>query len=203
MQRYYIDQLSPFHRYYSEKYPGSMDYIDARCRDVVVPAIRRVQKSFRSQKLPIVYFKLCGIREDRSDLHRFFSRENRIAAEEGYKDIYPIESDPFAAILPELAPQGGETVLRKCGFGGFTLKGYEERLRDLGVARLAFVGLATSQCVDTTARQASDLGFEIAFIEDGLADYSYDSHLASLHASRGTCGGLIMTSDEVIATLLT
>ena len=63
---------------------------------------------------------------------------------------------------------------------------------------LVFVGLATSQCVDTTARDAADRGYTVIHIEDGQADYNEMFHNASLFASRGVCGGLLYETDEYL-----
>jgi nicotinamidase-related amidase len=61
-----------------------------------------------------------------------------------------------------------------------------------------FTGLSTSQCVETTARDASERGYHIVHIEDAQADYDELSHASSLYSSQGVCGGFIMTAEEYI-----
>lgn len=205
MQRYYLDETSSFHRYFSRRYPGSMDHISTRCNEVTVPAIARLLACFRSRSLPVLFFRLCGTAPDRSDLHRFFKRSDDEARERGFPDIYPLESDPYSDIVRELSPYVGELVVTKTGFGGFTRGKTAEELRDIGVNVLVMTGLATSQCVETTARQASELGFSIVMVEDAVADYSDESHYASLVASRGVLGGTIVDSasleDDLVRSL--
>jgi nicotinamidase-related amidase len=75
----------------------------------------------------------------------------------------------------------------------------ERELRARGVGAVVMTGLATSQCVDTTARDASERGFIVVHVEDGQADYSVDDHDASLFASRGVCGGHVVESEFLSA----
>jgi len=56
-------------------------------------------------------------------------------------------------------------------------------------------GLATSQCVETTARDASEKGYIVVHVENAQADYSLESHDASLYSSRGVCGGHIVDAE--------
>ncbi|HAE22798.1 MAG TPA: cysteine hydrolase, partial [Spirochaetaceae bacterium] len=107
---------------------------------------------------------------------------------------YPLADDPMAAIVPALAPDAGDEIVRKTGYSGFTDGALDTLLRVRGVGTLVMTGLATSQCVDTTARDGSDRGYSIVFAEDCLADYSADFHESALYASQGVCGGNIHTA---------
>ena len=62
-------------------------------------------------------------------------------------------------------------------------------------------GLATSQCVETTARDASDRGYGIVHLEDCQADYHEISHRASLIASRSVCGGHVLGAEDFLDLL--
>ncbi|MEO0414067.1 MAG: isochorismatase family cysteine hydrolase [Verrucomicrobiota bacterium] len=196
LQRYYIDDDAPFFRYYQER--GADNYIKDRCTNVVIPNTVKLLEFFRSEQLPVIFLRLCGEEEDRSDLHHFFQQSHNRAKTNGTDGLYPLSSEPFADVVPECAPQDGELIVNKVTFSGFTSTSLEEELHQLGVERLVFCGLATSQCVDTTARDASDRGFHVIHVEDAQADYSEASHRAALYASQGVCGGAI--SDT--ATLL-
>ena len=58
--------------------------------------------------------------------------------------------------------------------------------------------MSTSQCVETTARDASDRGYHVIHIEDAQADYDEVSHTHSLCSSQGVCGGYIVNTEDVI-----
>ena len=198
LQRYYIDPESNFRRYPESKNPKAFEYIESRCNDVVIPNVTRLVDHFRANDWPIVYLRLCGQNSDRSDLHHTFQSANEEAEANGFPGIYPLIDEPMAAVVAEVAPRPTDPVLDKVTFSGFTSTDLEDVLLGVKAGELVFCGLATSQCVDTTARDASDRGYSVVHIEDAQADYSEYSHRASLFASQGVCGGMVFSTDELL-----
>ncbi len=201
MQRYYLEDTSPFFRYTEHRYPGAMSYIARRCRDIVIPNLIVLLTAARRRHIPIVYLKLCGEERDRGDLHPSFRRLDEEAVRDGFGHVYPRDSEPLSDIIPALAPKPNDRVLRKTTFSGFTSSNLDDHLRQMDIGILLTTGLATSQCVETTARDAADRGYRIVHVEDAQADYSRDMHRASLHASQGVCGGEILKTARVIRML--
>lgn len=201
LQRYYIEPTASFVTFFESIHPGASHYISGRCRNLVVPNLQKVVSHTRRLGRPIIYLRLCGTREDRSDLHRHFLKCYREALEAGFSDLYPLAGDPLADVLPEVAPQPGDHVLDKTTYSGFTSSSIESLLRTLKLERLVMTGLATSQCVETTARDASDRGFGIVHLEDCQADYHEVSHRASLFASRSVCGGHVWNCRDFLELL--
>lgn len=76
---------------------------------------------------------------------------------------------PALAIHPRAAPAPDEPVMRKHLPGSFTGTGLEAFLRDRGIERLLVTGFMTQMCVDTTARQAAHLGFQVTVVADACA----------------------------------
>ena len=203
VQRYYAEAGSSFRRYSETRWPGGLDYIDRRMGSVVVPAIRILRDAFDAAGWPTVYLRLCGNGADRGDLHRFFRRFNEEAARAGFPDAYPLASDTWADVVPGLAPRPGDTTVDKTGFSGFGNPALDGELRRLGVRTLVMTGLATSQCVDTTARDASERGFVVIHVADAQADYDEDTHASALYASRGVCGGHVVSTGWLAGDLRT
>lgn len=199
VQNYYLDPASPFYRYSERCWPGCMGYISRRVRSSVFPAVTRLRQAFSAVGWPTVYLRLCATEADRSDLHRFFRAFNESAARMGFDGAYPLSGEAMADVPPEIAPRPRDVVIDKSTYSGFSTPRLEEALRDLGVSAVVMTGLATSQCVDTTARQASERGFTVVHAEDGQADYSQDEHDAALFASRGVCGGHVVESEFLAA----
>lgn len=199
MQRYYLSTASPFYRYFSDLSPGCMDYIAKRCADTTVPAITMLLGAFRAHGAPVVYCRLCGADPERRDLHRFFRDTYVRARAAGYDNVYPLAGDPLAEIDRRIAPRSGEAVFTKTTFSAFASTDIDARLRARGVDTLVFAGLATSQCVETTARDASDRGFGVVHVADAQADYSEETHCASLYSSQGVCGGDVVDAAEYLA----
>lgn len=198
LQRYYVEPQASFVRFFEAIHPGASHYIGQRVRQLLVPRLTQVVKRTRQLGRPIIYLRLCGNREDRTDLHRHFLKCYLEAVEMGFSALYPLASEPLADVLPEVAPQPGDHVLNKTTYSGFTSSSIESLLHELKLQRLVMTGLATSQCVETTARDASDRGFGIVHLEDCQADYHDVSHRASLFASRSVCGGHVWGSQDFL-----
>ena len=195
VQRYYLEPESPFCAYTEHCWPGSMAYIRHRVEKTVFPAISRLREPFTLLGWPVIYLRLCSSTPDRSDLHRFFRTFWSSAKAAGFHDTYPLSSDAWADVAPQIAPRGDDIVVDKATYSGFSGPVLERELRSRGIGTVVMTGLATSQCVDTTARDASERGFTVVHVEDAQADYSSDEHEASLFASRGTCGGHVVDSE--------
>ena len=72
----------------------------------------------------------------------------------------------FAELAPELDRQPGDILVSKHTWGAFTGTGLENRLRESGVTQVVLVGVATSIGVESTARQAHELGFNVTLAID-------------------------------------
>jgi nicotinamidase-related amidase len=197
MQVYYMDQGTSYFDYFEGISPGSLSYIHSRCHDVVVPVVNRLTDLFSRHSLPVIFVKLCSNVEDRSDLHPLFRETFNKGLEKGFSQVYPLCSSVEADIHPSLEVPQSSYIVEKGTFSGFTKPHLENLLNELGVTSLFITGLATSQCVETTARDGSERGFEIFNIEDGQADYSESVHRMSHAASQGVCGSPIHSSEVI------
>ncbi|NVK15071.1 MAG: isochorismatase family protein [Rhodobacteraceae bacterium] len=118
---------------------------------------------------------------------------------------------PSGLPLPCAVPQEGEAVFWKTGSSGFCGTGLESHLRDAGITRLVIVGGVAAFCVNSTARSAANLGFEIEVVEDALiafdmparkggmldAEVALEVTLSALHAGFGR----VVDSKDVLAEL--
>jgi len=199
MQRYYIDPEGDFFKYSESRYPGGMNYIAERCSKTVIPNIMLLLDLYRKTSNKIIYLCLCGTKEDRSDLHRFFKKSQDEGSGSGFNNIYPLKSDKFAKVLKEIKPVKKEKIFYKTTFSAFNSTNIKKYLIKNNIKTLIFTGLATSQCVETTARDASDHGFTVIHIEDAQADYTEKKHIMSLMTSAAVCGSWITETKPFIA----
>lgn len=72
-------------------------------------------------------------------------------------------------VVDTLEPAADEPVIVKTTINSFTSTDLEQRLRAAGVDRLVLCGIRTDQCVETTARIATDLGFDTTVVLDATA----------------------------------
>jgi len=80
-----------------------------------------------------------------------------------------------------LEPLPDEPVVVKSSHNAFTTTDLERRLVQAGVRRLRLAGIRTEQCVETTARVGSDLGYDVEVVLDATA-----THPLALHDGSGT-----------------
>ncbi|MCP4133308.1 MAG: cysteine hydrolase [bacterium] len=198
MQNYYLRKNSAYYEYFNDLQPGCLDYILDRCEKTVIPNIRKLISLFQRRQAHIIYLRLCGTDQDRNDLHRFFRETWLHAKSMGFDNAYPLMNDPLSQVIDELAPAPDSTIITKTTFSAFSSSTINKTLTEMEIKTLVFSGLATSQCVETTARDASDHGFQVIHIEDAQADYDEFTHNSSLYCSRGVCGGIIYETDSFI-----
>jgi nicotinamidase-related amidase len=74
-------------------------------------------------------------------------------------------------LVSELAPAAGEPILTKTSHNAFTTTNLQQLLTQRGVTELTVCGLRTEQCVETTARVGSDLGYAVVFVTDATATF--------------------------------
>ena len=74
-----------------------------------------------------------------------------------------------AQIHDAVAPADGEAVIVKNHPNAFLETDLAARLEGLGDGPVAFAGMMTSTCVDSTVRAASDMGLETLLVADACA----------------------------------
>ena len=75
----------------------------------------------------------------------------------------------FVRLIEGLEVAPGEPVLHKTSHNAFTTTNLHQLLTRQGIGEVVVCGIRTEQCVETTARVASDLGYEVTFVTDATA----------------------------------
>ena len=104
-----------------------------------------------------------------------------------------------AKVLDAIAPQGDEMVIPKTSSSVFISTNLDYILRNLGVRSLILAGVLTDQCIDSTVRDACDLGYLVTLVTDACATYTQERHDNALAAIGGYCRQ--RTTDEFLAEL--
>ncbi len=180
MQEYQVRENGSIARLLEKAVPGMLQYFINRVKDIVVPNIAQLLEFFRSHDLPVYFSKLASMRPDRNDYSRNYREFNKLAERLIGEPIFPDKQDLNASIIPELAPKGTDVVFIKTTSGSFASTDLDHQLRNLGVDTVIVVGVVTNFCVETTARDASDLGFQVFVIDDACAAWTPSLHEASL-----------------------
>ena len=103
-------------------------------------------------------------------------------------------------LIGSLAPAAGELVIDKNTSSAFNSTGIEWLLRNMEVETLVLAGMATDMCVETTARDAADRGFNVIVAEDATATFFEHHHRAAL-SGFARVFGQVWDSARVLAAL--
>lgn len=136
----------------------------------VVPVANREIERARSAGSPVFYT------QDWHPEHTpHFEPEGGVWPVHCVAGTWGAELHPDLAVLGEVVRKGtggedgysGFTVLDPLS-GGAQATALEARLRELGVRRLAVLGLAGDYCVGATARDGVEAGFEVTVLREGV-----------------------------------
>jgi nicotinamidase-related amidase len=83
-------------------------------------------------------------------------------------------------LIPELNRQPSDHIVTKRTWGAFTNTDLGKYLRQAGVTQVVVSGVATTAGVESTARHAHELGFNVALAVDAVTDMNADAHHNSI-----------------------
>ena len=163
------------------------DYRFARIESTVLPNIMALRSHFHRLNRPVLHVTLGSALPDASDAPRHMRKllascHNHVGSREH-------------EILDELKPIAGEHVLRKTTVGAFASTAIDSLLRGLGVDQLYMVGVSTNMCVETTAREAADRGYQVTLVEDACATTFEELHLVTLRNFQRLFGRVTSTQQ--------
>ncbi|MBM3525029.1 MAG: cysteine hydrolase [Alphaproteobacteria bacterium] len=180
MQNYGCNPELGVARMLTLRYPEIARYYVARLTEVVIPNAQRLLAGFRAARLPAVFTRHGPLLPDGSDM---IARRRRRDTDSQTTTNTPVlwhRGTPEHGILDALAPRDDELVIDKNTSSGFNSTGIEWLLRNKGVETLIVVGMATDMCVESTARDAADRGFNVVIVEDASATFFPRHHRDAL-----------------------
>jgi nicotinamidase-related amidase len=168
---------------------GDASYRFQRIEKLVVPNTLRLLKAFRSAGARVIHVTLGCELPDFSDAppstKAFFRGTNNTIGTREHE------------IIDVLKPVEGELVFNKRTQGAFASTGIEGTLRALGIETIVVTGVSTNNCVETTAREASDRGFGVVMVSDATGTCSDAMQEHTLLGFR-RLWGRVASTDEVI-----
>ena len=151
--------------------------------DVLANAVALLD-TFRAKGLPVVLINVDAGAPGRTEQARA-----NIPMPAGWTDF-----------LPELKQQAGDHVVTKRTWGAFTGTDLEAWLKSQGATQVVVIGVSTSAGVESTARFAHELGFNVTLAVDAMTDTNADAHansVARIFPRIGETG----TTSEILALL--
>jgi nicotinamidase-related amidase len=197
MQRYWTEPDGPFGTSLQAGFPEFHAYFYDRLGRTVRPALANLLAHYRARKLPVAHVVTGSAREDGMDflfhMQRRFARGGKAA---GSFNALRIGSE-WHAEADELQPQPDELVLNKTTRSAFNSTGIDQLLRHMRVGQLVIGGLATNACVQATAQDGADRGYETFLAEDCCAAFSAESH-APVFDNFHWIFGTVLTSGDIL-----
>ena len=110
------------------------------------------------------------------------------------------EYAPDVEIHPGVSPAAGETVITKMKPGPFSTTALDVTLRDMGKDTLIVMGVATSGCVLSAVRWATDINYKFIVLADACSDADPEVHRVlteKVYPRQGT----VMTTQQFIEAI--
>ncbi|MBK3626311.1 isochorismatase family protein [Streptomyces asoensis] len=104
------------------------------------------------------------------------------------------EQPPGSALVQGLRRDGDVEIVKRT-IGAFQGTGLDDLLRERGVTTLVLAGIATNLGVESTARAAGDLGYDLVFVEDAMSALTGAEHEASVKLDFPRLGTVTRTAD--------
>jgi nicotinamidase-related amidase len=184
----------------AERHPEVAGYYADRIENTMVPNIRRLIDGFRLAGREIIYTRHGPLLPDGRDM----IARRRVRDEEAIHATHKPALWPAGSfeheIIDALRPEIGDLVLDKNASSPFNGTGIVQLLRNLQIDTVVLSGTATEMCVETTARDAGDRGYNVVVAEDATGTYFHAHHLAAL-SSIARVYGQVWDTDTVLARL--
>jgi biuret amidohydrolase len=181
--------------------PGSMSYFNQRLEQLTVPAIESILDIFRSNNLKVIYVVLSSDYADYRDCNKQLREWNIGFEKKSGIQGFMWKDSPLSKIRDELSPMENEPIVRKKTFGAFASSDLEEVLKRMDIESLVFSGVTTSCCVETTAREAYDRGFNCLVVDDGTCDMDDELQRNSLKTFKFLVGDVLKNVIELRTAL--
>ena len=130
----------------------------------IVSRAAELARAFRKRGLPVVLVNVTG------------RAPGRTAA--GMPKFSPPAD--WSELVPELGQQPEDHLVSKQRWGAFLGTNLDQWLRGRGVTQIVLAGVATSAGVESTARSAYDLGYNVVLAVDAMTDRDEGSHRNSV-----------------------
>jgi len=150
----------------------------------ILERVRTLAVAFRGRGLPVVLVNVEGGAPGRCEQPR---RVGDLASS-------------WSELVAELDGQPSDHRITKKTWGAFTNTGLLDLLNKQGITQIVLAGISTSIGIESTARQAQELGLNVTLVLDAMTDMHLDAHLNSttrIFPRLGETG----TTDDILALL--
>ncbi|MFW9821554.1 MAG: cysteine hydrolase family protein [Candidatus Thorarchaeota archaeon] len=197
MQKYQVEKDNKLYRAANQTVPGILEYFVKEVEEKVTPNLRKLIDFCHDVGITVIYTKFSSFRPDGSDFSKNIQAINELAKIQLGEVGFPYIFHPSSDIIDKLKPEDSDFVIQKNTSGTFISTRLDSFLRNMGIETVLVSGVVTNFCVHSTAREASDYGFQSIIVDDCCAAWSTEIHKATLK-SFGLFYGFVITYEKLI-----
>jgi nicotinamidase-related amidase len=131
----------------------------------------------------------------------------------GWQSLAPVQRGAAAAKVfaegtwggefhPDFQAAHGDIVASEhWASSGFANTDLDLLLKELGLSKVIVIGLRANTCIESTVRQAVELGYEVTLVRDAVASFSWDEMKAALDVNLPLYANAVVTTEELLASL--
>ena len=153
---------------------------------------RRLIRACRRKRIEVTYSRICSLTRNGRDTGYFYSSTLPI--------VTPADSKE-AQILDEIKPEPDDIVFVKTTDSVFNSQYNADRiLRNMGIQILIVCGVVSNGCVESTVRDAADLGYDVITVSDASLSFTRIQHEVAM-LEQGMFYSRIMETDRILEGL--
>lgn len=126
----------------------------------VITLCAQLKDAFHAKGLPVVLVNVAGGAPGRNEQAR-------------HSGELPAD---WATLVAEMTPQQEDITITKHSWDAFNNTSLHDELQKRGITQVVICGIATSIGVESTARQAYELGYNVTLATDAMTDLNSDTH---------------------------
>ena len=182
-----------------EQHPRVAEYYVPRLQHTIANT-RRLLDQFRQHNREVVYTRHGALLPDGRDMILRRQRRDSDSVDQSGSPTLWSKGSMEHQIVSTLSPRENELVVDKNASSAFNGTGIDQLLRNMKLDTLVVTGMATDMCVETTARDAADRGYNVIVVEDATATFFEEHHIAALSAMARVYTQT-WTTDQVLSAL--
>lgn len=157
---------------------------------LIRPRIARLLDVCRWAGMDVIHTRVRSLTLDGRDINPTHKKKG-LTYPPGSKEV---------EFLPELSPLEGEIVVDKTSTSIFNSTNIDRLLRNMGISSLIVAGVDTCYCVESSIRDAADLGYEVVLVGDACATNTVErNRLALEELDNDFC--VVRSTDHVVAVV--
>jgi ureidoacrylate peracid hydrolase len=161
----------------------------------IIPTLTRLLAAARASGTLVIHVGFWTLPDHDSDSGPWLAQRRRATFS---SDKVCIADTEGAEFIDALSPLAGEMVVHKHRYSAFKGTDLDMLLRGKGIKTVITTGVSTNACVESTARDAFELGNYLCVPRDGVASWNTELHEATLETMNHRFG-LVPTCAEIMS----